>query len=175
MQCCACQEARPSEGEEFQSLLVPLRTSLRRAITTVQEAVDRYMPPEEFDNVEQACAHCGGKRFLKQHTVSIAPDVLMICLNRWAHPTEPQLHAVHADQVLEFAGKTYALRSVVSHLGNSPNRGHYVAVSRHDTGHGQWWLYDGSRRRIATAGEIATTARLEPLGQLKSYVLFYEQ
>ena len=76
---------------------------------------------------------------------------------------------------MDFAGKTYALRSVVSHLGNSPNRGHYVTVSRHDTSREQWWLYNDAMRRMVRPGELETTAKLEPHGQLKSYVLFYEQ
>ena len=142
---------------------------------SVQGAVDAYMPPELFDNVERPCAHCAGKRFWKEHTVTIAPDILMVCLNRWADAARPQLHFVEASQTLEFADNTYALRGVVSHLGNSPRSGHYVAVTRRNTTNCAWWLYNDEFRRAAQADEISTRAVFDGYGQMKSYVVFHER
>ena len=99
----------------------------------------------------------------------------MVCLNRWADPARPLLHHVDATEALEFADETYKLRAVVSHLGQSPDHGHYVAVTRHDASNGAWWLYNDALRRRATPEEISTSATFEGCGQTKSHVLLYER
>ena len=133
------------------------------------------MPPERLDNVETACARCGSHSFMKEHSVTVAPDVLMICLNRWTDAAQPQLHCVEPAHTLEFADNTYALRSVVSHLGVSQHKGHYVAVTRHDTTGGAWWMYNDALRRLAREDEISPRAVVAGYGQMKSYVLLYER
>ena len=104
--------------------------------------------------------------------------MLLIQLNRWnrAHADGALLHPVEANEIVYFHTQPYVLQSVVVHLGERPNSGHYIALARHETNHGTWWLYDDARCVIATLDQIRTTA-LYPWGrghvQMKSYVLFY--
>ena len=72
---------------------------------------------------------------------------LVIHLNRWAgHRLEDAvLHLIKADEEVSFKGHKHTLCAVVSHLGPSLRAGHYVAVTRHTTNHGFWWLYDDDR------------------------------
>ena len=60
----------------------------------------------------------------------------------------------------------------IANLGPSPKGGHYVAVARHVTSTGEWWLYDDSIRRQASDGEVDCTA-LYNGSAMKAYVLFY--
>ena len=106
------------------------------------------------------------------------PPVLRLQLNRWnsADASGALLHPVEANEIVTFHGQAYVLQSVVVHLGDRPNSGHYIAIARHATDHGTLWLYDDARRVIASPDQIRTTA-LYPMGrdylQMKAYVLFY--
>ena len=176
LRCTACDLTRPSQDERFQHITASLLTRFAAPIKSVQDAVDAYMPPEVIDDdLETPCSRCEGRRFSKEHAVTVAPEILMVCLNRWADPARPLLHYVEATETLEFANTTHKLRAVVSHLGRSPHHGHYVAVTRHDTSNGAWWLYNDALRRKATPEEVATRASLDGHGQMQSYVLLYER
>jgi ubiquitin C-terminal hydrolase len=115
---------------------------------------------------------------MKRQRPTLLPPVLLLQLNRWntAHASGALLHSVEANEIVTFHAQTYILQSVVVHLGDRPNSGHYIALARHATDHGTWWLYDDARRVIARPDQIRTTA-LYPwwrgLVQMKSYVLFY--
>ena len=85
-------------------------------------------------------------------------------------------HPVEATQVLDFQGHTYDLCSVVAHLGETVNAGHYVTIAKHATANGSWWIYDDSDCRAATPEQVAANSVYARTRQLlKSYVLFYEK
>ena len=143
---------------------------------TVQEALDAYMPREQV-SLDEPCHGCNQvQNYWKIHKITRFPQVLMVSLNRWASVGVENaiLHPVEATELLHFKERHYRLCSVVCHLGPDPNRGHYIAVSRHATNHGEWWLYDDERRVIATQEQISTTCSYRDLGPMQSYVLFYE-
>ncbi len=92
------------------------------------------------------------------------------------------LHPVEATPVVNFGGALYDLRSVVAHSGPSANAGHYVAVARHDTPTGRWWMYNDSMRRVATDDEVSTLAQnprarvsADPVATWQSYILCYSR
>jgi len=70
---------------------------------------------------------------------------------------------------------TAALCPCFSHLGDSPHGGHYVAVVRHVTSHGEWWLYDDDRRVIAKDEEVSTMCSYRSWGRMQSYILVCER
>ena len=85
-------------------------------------------------------------------------------------------HPVATTEVLDVQGHLYDLRSVIVHLGESVHSGHYIALAKHETNTGTWWLYNDAERREATAEQVSTTCRfVRGREQMKSYVLFYEK
>ena len=84
-------------------------------------------------------------------------------------------HQVTPTEVLDFQGHLYDLRSVIVHFGESNHSGHYIALAKHETDTGTWWLYNDNERREAKREQIATADSFRHYGQMKSYVLFYEK
>ena len=84
-------------------------------------------------------------------------------------------HPVATSDVLDFQGHQYDLRSVIVHLGTSLHSGHYIALTKHETDTGTWWLYNDANRREATREQVATTGGLRGWKTMKSYVLLYEK
>ena len=146
-------------------------------MTTVQEAVGAYMPSVQVTLPAEPCARCRCSSFSKMHEVDRFPRVLQIALNRWATHTRggALLHPVAANPNITFKTQSYSLRSGVIHLGPTPNSGHYIAVSRHDTANGQWWLYDDDRRVEAKPQEVSTLGNYRAFGAMQRYALFYER
>jgi uncharacterized UBP type Zn finger protein len=110
----------------------------------------------------------------------------MLVLKRWVYIdhgggrfTERCVdHPVTLADPLEFSGSSYALRSVVIHLGATCRAGHYTTLARHDVAGesgASWWLYDDAMRTLATAEERSVSGRDRRGRVMKSYILFYEQ
>ena len=99
-------------------------------------------------------------------SLDASPEVLVLMLKRWDYVRTAsgtfvqQLvpHSVVPSEVLQFFGEEYRLQSAIAHLGDSAHVGHYVAVARHDTPGGQWWLYDDDRRVLASADHLRMDA-----------------
>ena len=174
-----CHQSRPTEGENFSSLQLPLRDPSGNLVTTVQAALDAHMPDEAV-HLDECCPMCQAEtdlNFVKTHLVTQFPRVLILSLNRWAGvgATNAILHSIEANRVLVFKDHRYQLCAVVCHLGGSPNSGHYVTVARHPTHHGEWWLYDDWRRVIATDEQVSTVCTYRGSGAMQSYILLYER
>ena len=171
-----CGHVRATTGESFSSVQLPLKNIAGGVVRTVQEALDAYMPREQV-SLDEPCHGCHQvQNYWKTHKVTRFRQVLMVSLNRWAHVGVESaiLHPVEASELLHFKERHYRLCSVVCHLGPAPSAGHYIAVSRHATNHGEWWLYDDERRVIATPEQISTIGSYGDAGPVQSYVLFYE-
>jgi len=179
-----CQHRRLSEGEPFTSLQLPLQNEHGVLLHTVQDAVAAYMP-DEMVHLDERCSRCAAAscaaasdfNFWKTHSVTEFPRVLVISLNRWAgfRQEDALLHPIEVSTTLNFKGCQYGLCACVSHLGDSPHGGHYVAVARHVTSHGEWWLYDDDRRVIAKDEQVSTMCSYRGWGSMQSYILVYER
>jgi uncharacterized UBP type Zn finger protein len=110
----------------------------------------------------------------------------MLVLKRWVYIddgggrfTERCVdHPVTLADPLKFSGSSYALRSVVIHLGATSRAGHYTTLARHDVAGksgASWWLYDDAMRTLATANERKVSGRDRRHRDMKSYILFYEK
>ena len=90
---------------------------------------------------------------------------MALILTRWSNigARDALLHPIAASLELVCEAGIYDLCSVVVHLGDVPSSGHYIAVVRHFTHDGNWWVYDdlqGDVRR-ATWHEIFTYCEYE--------------
>ena len=104
--------------------------------------------------------------------------MLVLTLKRWdlLGDAAALLHPVFANPTLMCAGLLYDLYSTVVHLGPSPNSGHYIAVVRHDTDAGVWWIYDDTKRAARAASWHEVTTFCEYGGQnMQAYILFYSR
>ena len=126
--------------------------------------------------VAEACPKCGltNQKHLYEWQSAVAPRVLCLILKRFLGPGQSVLHPVVPDEVLYYGDKSYDLRSVVVHLGDTLDAGHYVAVSNHATPDGDWWLFNDHSRTKATHLQKTTEGSTDGT-QMKSYVAFYEQ
>ena len=174
-----CHHMRPTEGENFSSLQLPLRDVSGILVTTVQAALDAHMPTETV-HLDECCPMCQAEtdlNFNKTHRVTQFPRVLILSLNRWAGfgANNAILHCIEANQALVFKDHRYQLCAVVCHLGATPHGGHYVTVARHPTQHGEWWFYDDERRVIATQEQVSTVCAYRHWSAMQSYILLYER
>jgi hypothetical protein len=103
-----------------------------------------------------------------------APKVLVVCRNLFASSdNQPMVKLMDVanttvDSSIMWNGSQYRLTSVISHIGNSPHSGHYIA----DVAIGNvWWRMDDTR--VLRCGDT----RLEKeFGWLETpYMLFYER
>ena len=154
--------------------VVAVQDGVAHPLHTVQDALDNYFQPELVDYSWEPCARCGCTKFWKADAVSVAPNVLVLCLKRWADRRKPLLHPVQVTDTITCQGVEYSLRSVIAHLGDSAHSGHYVTVAKHTTANGTWWLYDDECRKEAKPEQRTTLCKYDHR-EMKSYVVVYEK
>ena len=147
------------------------------------QALSQYMRGDLVSAAE-CCLGCDASngQYEKLPEFVAFPQVLVLVLKRWrvtadGHGGHCQLcvpHGVRADRQLQVAGQGYDLKSSIIHLGSSPDRGHYIAVARHQTSGGDWWFYGDGTRRLASTEEILGEGRYRSIRDVKTYVLFYQ-
>ena len=180
--CAACDDfTRPATEESFTTLAVPIISPVapHGLIDSVQDALDAFfaIEPMPEDTVWQcgnpACRSTVAPR--KRHVLATPPSVLCVTLNRWRRHEAGQalLHHVHPSLGVTVGGASYALRSIMVHLGSDPRAGHYVTIAHHPTAAGNWWLYNDGIRTEASPDELACQGYFGG-DTMKAYVLFYE-
>ena len=133
-------------------------------------------------DVSEACAQCGRgnildrQTWLKDSEILVFPPVLMVVLNRWLNQRHANLDSIDANESVVFLGHRYSLCGTVVHLGNTPNSGHYVAVTKHVQGTEHWWIYNDSVQKPADYDQVSTMQNYygTPGGNMQSYILLYE-
>ena len=173
---CKLRRAKAAT-DEFDMLQLPLlqeRSGIKHKLYTVQEALDAYSEPELVHYDAEPCARCGNTAFWKADTATLTPDVLVLCVKRWADPEEPLLHPVEVTDAVTFQSVTYSLRAVVVHLGDSIHAGHYITIAKHAAENGTWWLYDDGVRKEATEEQRRTLCKYG-IRTMKSYLMVYEK
>ena len=166
--------------EAFCKITVPVQNSFDiQAPTDVQYALGIMVDESDAPGVKMRCENCGQgstqnpRTWKTRYDVLEMPRLLMIQLARWGNTdNETNLQCVAADETIEYKNLHYGLCGTVIHFGQTLNAGHYVAVVKHGD---KWWLYDDTVCCEATYEQVKTTQKnYRGLGNMKSYVLFYE-
>ena len=176
--CSACGHRQPLASHPVHELELPIYDAARAApaLCTVQEALDFYMHGDEVER-RAACDGCGqvSLTYRLERIAAELPQVLLLCLKRWEWGREAPLdHAVEPSDPLIHGGATYRLCSGVIHLGANARAGHYIAVAKHTTPGGLWWLYDDADRRLATPEQVRASGVYRGR-RMKLYLVMYER
>ena len=186
LKCTGCGHRSQCGREPFHELQLPILSedAVDVKFLSVGQALSQYMRGDLVSRAE-CCLGCGASngQYEKLPEFVAFPQVLVLVLKRWrvtadGHGGHCQLcvpHGVRADRHLQVAGQGYDLKSSIIHLGSSPDRGHYIAVARHPTSGGDWWLYDDGTRRLASPEEILGEGKYRSISDMKTYVLFYQK
>ena len=175
-----CGTERAAAEEWFNWLSLPLvhDGQLHR---TVQEALDAYLQPEllDDDDFPFRCGNptCQSTRLpYKTSHLTVLPAVLCVQLKRWRtnRDEDALLHDVQCDEHLRCQGTLYVRRSVICHMGNTPQAGHYTCRIHYPCASGTWWYYNNSERRAATPTELLTTTPVRGNTE-RTYLAFYER
>ena len=176
--CSACGHRQNSASHPVHELELPIYDAARAApeICTVQEALDFYMHGDDVER-RAACRGCGqvSLTYRLERVAADVPQVLLLCLKRWEWGRETPLdHTVEPSDPLIHGGATYRLCSGVIHLGANARTGHYIAVAKHTTPGGLWWLYDDADRRLATPEQVRASGVYRGR-RMKLYLVMYER
>ena len=185
--CAHCSRPREATAEEFQTFEVPIELSgpdIEEPIrfTDVQSAFNAFLK-DDYNDFQFVCRRCQHNQWTKALHMVTFPELLVLTLKRYrtvqveSGELEQRCvtHTVATTDVLDFQGQLYDLRSVIVHFSDTMNGGHYIALAKHETDTGSWWLYNDAERREASPEQVATTEGFRDYGPMKSYVLFYEK
>ena len=110
---------------------------------SIQEALTSYLQAEhvqeDFANWQCETIACieQGKALekpLRGTSITSWPQTLLASLKRWDQTHGLLTHEVHCNELLMTGSCAYKLHSVVTHVGATPDSGHYVAHRRHGLG-----------------------------------------
>ena len=175
LECKQCTYHRGAAPEAFNMLPIPVRKNDGSLISSVQEALTAYFEVEDVcvdpGCLNNTCAlyNMPKCRLNKFHRVSVHPQVLVLQLVRWQGAGAGLLHTVVPEQKITLQGERYHLKSLICHVGNTINGGHYTCRIHFPAAGGTWWYYNDAVRRLATEADMRTSERE------KSYVLMYER
>lgn len=168
--CLRCKHVSTT-FQHFMDILVDIRQ-----VSTLEEALAQFFRPERLGNDGAAnmykCEKCKVKVPARRRClVERAPAVLCIQLKRFSlmggkisKPVQLS-RTISMDQYVHnsTSRQQYKLVSMITHVGPSPNCGHYTAIG--EAANGQFFQFDDSSVRPISLGQVLNTA---------SYVVFYE-
>ena len=178
-QHCDYQRSSHSTPLSFNLLRLSLLTHAGERLTSVGQAIDcnqtnwdivEYL--DDWSCTSLSCIEAGQRKYRCRtfDRVGSWPDVLMVQLKRWSFVGISIDHNVDCDLVLHIDGSVYRLRAVVSHMGPTPEAGHYVSYV---AGEDQWLCCNDSKMSAMDnrhVGLFKATSVTE-----RSYVLMYEK
>ena len=188
-QCANCGHVHAPVNIEHQSLKIPIEIRHDDGhdallLHDVQAALTTYLSGDSVAR-HDPCEGCGRTHQIHTRPLEpfVAPEVLFISLKRFKTIQRARgifenhyvQHPVQTPDTLHYGDDLYDLRSLVVHLGTSLDSGHYIAIARHDTDNGKWWVYNDTQRRLATDAERSTLTTFGHSGAMKSYIMLYEK
>lgn len=126
--------------------------------------------------LEHKCEKCGKSSAVQAYTIRSAPKYLILHLKRWVYRGQRGFVKVRdrvaPDTTLDLkkfaetkgTDVSYALRSVVSHKGESAENGHYVT-----------FVLDEDTRRWTLFNDSQIQAQCSPPSNEESYILVYKR
>ncbi|CAE7861775.1 Usp46, partial [Symbiodinium necroappetens] len=134
LRCVHCGYQRCLAEENFLTMQLPLVD-----MTSIQQALDAYLRSSTIhEDIEdwccrgEACTAAGRAQDPPRHGLLIEkwPDTLLLSLNRWDSVHGLLSQALLCENVLVAGENIYELQAVITHIGDLPTQGHYVAYAR---------------------------------------------
>ncbi|KAI5137385.1 uncharacterized protein NESG_00469 [Nematocida ausubeli] len=154
---CTCSRKEETK-EPFTSISMNIFGS------SLESTLERYFQ-EEAVSIRKECSCGNSEKYVKKVEISEVPSVLCLHLKRYQvhNKTVSKIDTIITyPEVLEVAGKTFTLFSVIMHSGEMDS-GHYIAYTRRNS---QWYL---------TNDEEIIRVSLVDLLNKPVYILFYAQ
>ena len=171
--CLRCKHVSTT-FQHFMDILLDIRQ-----VSNIEEALSQYFRQEKIggsgdDGANMyKCEKCKVKvPAKKRYLIERPPAVLCIQLKRFSlfggKISKPVQLSRRLDvaQYVKTASSSpvqYSLVAMITHVGPSPNCGHYTAIG--EAANGQFYQFDDSSVRPISVGQVLNTA---------SYVVFYE-
>lgn len=168
VKCLSCQYESVT-FQHFEDLLLDIRR-----VSTIEEALKSHFARERLEDMEYTCESCKKKvSATKQFSLERAPVVLCIQLKRFSGINGKISKHVNISQdldVSQFASRDvknsqlkYRLVAMITHLGSTPQCGHYTAIGCCQDG--SYYQFDDSSVRAMSANNLLNT---------NPYIIFYE-
>jgi len=152
--------------EPFQELNFSLESSVEKALH-VYSAKELMTGDHQYQ-----CDVCARKCDAERSVKIKAPKILQIQLLRYQYDDNSGklvklTPEVIVEDTLVVSGEEFKLVSVLYHLGNSLNSGHYVCDAL-DWYTDEWWHFDDATVRMGTVDVAADAGMLHPLTLITS-------
>ena len=136
---------------------------------SVQSCLTNFLYNEEI-NLE--CSKCKKPSSVKKIDIIIEPSTLIIQLKRYRYEAkEEKVRKRHEEiklskKITMSTGSTYTLSSVVNHIGNCPDAGHYNLI-----------IFDEQTDSFVLLDDLNVSYCVEMLPKMDSlsYVIFYSK
>ena len=170
--CMRCKHISTT-FQHFMDILLDIRQ-----VSNIEEALSQYFRQEKIGGAGDdganmyKCEKCNVKvPARKRYLIERPPAVLCIQLKRFSlmggkisKPVQLSRRIDVSQYVRSRSGSIqYNLVAMITHVGPSPNCGHYTAIG--EAANGQFFQFDDSSVRPISVGQVLNTA---------SYVVFYE-
>ena len=150
-----CQ--RCNDAEQLQLENTPDVLPLGLNGVSLETCLEYYFSPDEIDRV---CSHCQSQRSTQVVSFITNPATFIIQLNRFELNRTIKKHDdVIIPHTLQLpGGTTYRLSSIINHLGETPNSGHYTCLLAEPSGD-TFTLVDDTtvRRSVRMTEEMSRT------------------
>ena len=154
-----------------------LQLSIPEMASTLEECLNHFIKPEQLDTNFDWCQAPGSKSY-KQYLLGRVPTVATIQLKLFyfdiaTHNSLKILQAITIPEKLEIEKKTYALTSIIVHVGALPVNGHYLAYIKPERD--IWYRCDDESIIAQDPPFLTHNWHLKADDTGRPYILFYEQ
>ncbi|KAJ6640523.1 Ubiquitin carboxyl-terminal hydrolase 36 [Pseudolycoriella hygida] len=155
--------------QHFEDLLLDIRK-----VSTIEDALKHHFARERLEDMDYTCESCKKKvSATKQFSLERAPVALCIQLKRFSGINGKISKHINISLDLDFSQYSsrdtknsqlkYRLVSMITHLGSTPQCGHYTAIGCSQDG--SYYQFDDSSVRSMSVNSLLNT---------NPYIIFYE-
>lgn len=168
VKCLSCQYESVT-FQHFEDLLLDIRK-----VNTIEDALKHHFARERLEDMDYTCESCKKKvSATKQFSLERAPVALCIQLKRFSGINGKISKHINISQDLDVSQYSsrdakgsqlkYRLVSMITHLGSTPQCGHYTAIGCCQDG--SYYQFDDSSVRSMSMNHLMNT---------NPYIVFYE-
>lgn len=168
VKCLSCQYESVT-FQHFEDLLLDIRK-----VNSIEDALRNHFGRERLEDMDYTCESCKKKvSATKQFSLERAPVALCIQLKRFSGINGKISKHINISQDIDFSQYSskdaknsqlkYRLVSMITHLGSTPQCGHYTAIGCCQDG--SYYQFDDSSVRQMSVNSLLNT---------NPYIIFYE-